>query len=218
MKKKFTSITIMAGICLLMAGCGKKEEKKEEKQEIKQETKAEANELQTHQFAGSVVHYDQAKVDPKPKQVGRRAFAVIHAKEGSEVVGAVTFTEEEGGVRVLADIGGLTPGKHGFHIHEHGDCSAADASSAGGHFNPTGKKHGGPDSAERHAGDLGNLEANEYGLARYDRLDTGLSITGENSIIGKSIMIHANEDDLTTDPTGNSGKRIGCGEILGSEL
>lgn len=154
---------------------------------------------------------------PAEKQI-KKAFCVLNPKSDSEVVGAITFTEVEGGVRIIADVGGLNPGKHGFHIHEKGDCSAADASSAGAHYNPTNKKHGGPDSQERHVGDLGNLDANQNGLAHYDRVDTVISLNGPYSIIGKSVVVHADPDDLKTDPSGNSGKRIACGEIVESEM
>src|SRR6476659_8573922 len=88
-----------------------------------------------------------------------KAIAVLHAASGSNVAGTVTFTKTSDGVDIVADVSGLTPGKHGFHIHEFGDCSAPDATSAGGHFNPMHKAHGPPDAAEHHAGDLGNLEA-----------------------------------------------------------
>src|SRR5437879_12267120 len=90
-----------------------------------------------------------------------KAVAVLHPTAGSKVNGTVTFTEEADGVRVRAEITGLTPGNHGFHIHEFGDCSAADASSAGAHFNPTNNPHAGPDAAERHVGDMGNVEAED---------------------------------------------------------
>lgn len=155
----------------------------------------------------------EGEVTASTSQEVIKAFCVVKPKNGSKVVGAVSFKQESDGVRIVADIGGLAPGKHGFHVHEHGDCSAADATSAGGHFNPTNKSHGGPDSQERHVGDLGNLEANEYGFAHYDRVDTVIELNGPNSIVGKSIVVHEGEDDLKTQPTGNSGSRIGCGEI-----
>lgn len=141
------------------------------------------------------------------------AFTVLESKEGTQVEGIVTFEQVEGGVRIVADVRNLTPGKHGFHVHEHGDCSAHDASSAGGHFNPTDKKHGGPETEERHVGDMGNLVADENGVAHYDRVDDLMELNGPNSIIGLSVVVHADEDDLKSQPTGNSGKRIACGVI-----
>jgi len=143
----------------------------------------------------------------------KRAVAEMEAKEGSEVKGVVTFEQAENGVVVKASIDGLKPGKHGFHIHEKGDCSAHDASSAGGHFNPTNEPHAGPLDRERHVGDLGNLEADANGHATYEFLDDVLELNGLHSIIGKSVVIHADPDDLKTQPTGNSGKRISCGPI-----
>lgn len=144
-----------------------------------------------------------------------RATAELKPTEGSNVVGTVTFTAENDGLRVVAVIEGLAPGLHGFHVHEHGDCSAPDASSAGGHFNPHGTPHGGPDAAhgERHAGDLGNLEADASGVARYERLDQLLALTGPDSILGKAVIVHAKADDLSTQPAGDAGPRLACGVI-----
>jgi len=142
-----------------------------------------------------------------------KAVCVMQGTKGSQVAGTVTFTKVEGGVRVVADVTNLTPGEHGFHIHEKGDCSAPDASSAGGHFNPTGHKHGGPDAEERHAGDLGNLTADASGKAHYDRVDKELQLTGPNTIIGRSVIVHEKVDDLKTQPTGNAGARVACGVI-----
>lgn len=143
----------------------------------------------------------------------RMAKSVVQPTEGEVVTGIVWFTETKDGVAISADFYGLTPGKHGFHVHEHGDCSAPDGSSAGGHFNPTNKKHGGPDSEERHIGDLGNIEADDRGHAHYERVDSDIKLDGDLSIIGKSIIIHAGEDDLVSQPSGNAGARIGCGPI-----
>ena len=141
-----------------------------------------------------------------------KAVALLHPTAGSKVSGTVTFTEEADGVRVRAEITGLTPGNHGFHIHEFGDCSAADAASAGSHFNPMKKPHGAPDASERHAGDLGNIEADASGKAHMDWKGK-VSLSGKDSIIGRSIVVHEKEDDLKTDPSGNSGARIACGTI-----
>lgn len=146
----------------------------------------------------------------------KEASAEVDPVPGNSLKGRVTFTDVDNGVKIVGDFTGLTPGKHGFHVHEHGECSG-DFNSAGGHFNPTRKKHGGPDSAERHVGDLGNIEADESGNAHYERVDTIISLSGSNSIVGKTIMIHAKEDDLKTDPSGNSGVRIGCGVIKAKE-
>lgn len=145
----------------------------------------------------------------------REAIAVLNPTEGNDVRGRVTFTATDGGVRVVADLEGLGAETHGFHVHEFGDCSAPDASSAGDHFNPQNTPHGAPDApaAERHAGDLGNIEAGADGTARYDRTDTVLSLGGANSIVGKAVVVHAGRDDLTSQPSGDAGDRLACGVI-----
>jgi superoxide dismutase, Cu-Zn family len=128
--------------------------------------------------------------------------------------GEVTFTAEPGGgVKVVGTFSGLVYGEHGFHVHEKGDCSAPDATSAGGHFNPTGKPHAAREAAARHTGDLGNLKADPYGLARVEFVDTTLSLSGPESIIGKAVIVHEKADDFTTQPTGNAGGRQACGVI-----
>ena len=145
-----------------------------------------------------------------------KATATLQPASGSKVAGTIIFTRMGGDVQVVADIENLTPGKHGFHIHEKGDCSAPDASSAGGHFNPTHQHHGGPATAERHTGDLGNIEADASGKAHLDWKGK-MSLSGADSIIGKSVVVHEKEDDLKTDPAGSSGARIGCGVIKASD-
>ncbi len=142
-----------------------------------------------------------------------KAIAVLHPTEGNNVSGTVTFTRNGSSITVEAELEGLTPGKHGFHIHEKGDCSAADATSAGGHFNPDGSDHGGPADEERHVGDLGNIEAGEDGNATLTLEDSVISFSGANSIIGRAVVVHAGEDDLTSQPTGDAGGRLACGVI-----
>jgi Cu-Zn family superoxide dismutase len=130
--------------------------------------------------------------------------------------GTVTFTQLEGDkVKVAVDLQGVPPGTHGFHVHDKADLSAADLTSAGAHFNPGGHKHGGPDSKERHAGDLGNVEADTSGNVKKEMTVAGLSVgTGAaNDVIGHSVILHAKADDLKTDPSGNSGGRIAGGVI-----
>ena len=141
------------------------------------------------------------------------AVAVLHPTQGSSVSGTVHLTQESGGVRVTASVDGLAPGKHGFHIHEIGDCSAPDGTSAGGHFNPQGYPHAGPDAAKRHVGDLGNLNADNSGHATYDRLDDHVSLNGANTVIGRAVIVHAGKDDFVSQPTGNAGGRVACGVI-----
>lgn len=142
-----------------------------------------------------------------------KAIAVLHPSAGSTVTGVVTFTEEPGGVHVVGKITGLTPGKHGFHIHEFGDCSAPDASSAGGHFNPTHQEHAGLETPKRHSGDMGNITADEEGTAHIDLVSSEIHLNGPLSCIGHSLIVHSDPDDLKTQPTGNSGGRMACGVI-----
>lgn len=142
-----------------------------------------------------------------------QAVATLAPTQGNQVRGTVTFTRETDGVRVVADLAGLKPGEHGFHIHENGDCSAPDASSAGGHFNPTGMPHGGPDSPQHHLGDMGNLTADDSGNAKLDRVFDFLKLNGTNRIVGHSVIVHAGRDDLTSQPSGNAGPRVACGVI-----
>lgn len=136
------------------------------------------------------------------------------ANQKEKITGTVTFTKVGEKLKVVADIDGLSPGQHGFHIHEKADLSAPDLSSAGGHFNPDHHHHGGPDATEHHAGDLGNLTADDKGHAHLEVTLSGLSIDGEkNGVVGHSVIIHAKPDDLKSDPSGNSGPRIAGGAI-----
>lgn len=143
----------------------------------------------------------------------QEAVAIIRPTKGNAVEGVVKFSSSENGVKIVADISHLKPGSHGFHIHEFGDCSAEDGSSAGGHFNPTKRMHGSPDVLERHVGDLGNIEADEKGFAHFERVDKMLKLNGPDTIVGRSVVVHTDPDDFKTQPTGNSGGRIGCGVI-----
>lgn len=143
----------------------------------------------------------------------RKAVAVVHPLGKNKVKGIVTFTKKDGGVEIVAELTGLEPGEHGFHVHEFGDCSMDDGTCAGGHFNPTGAPHGGPDDAKRHAGDFGNIKADDSGNAAYKRVDKMIKLTGPLSIIGRAVIVHAGRDDLKTQPTGDAGARVGCGVI-----
>jgi len=142
-----------------------------------------------------------------------QAICVLHPTEDNSASGTVIFTKTDSGMHVSAEMTGLSEGKHGFHIHEYGDCSAPDAVSAGGHFNPYDQPHGGPGDAERHVGDLGNISANEDGAATLEAVDTLLTFHGESSIIGRGLVVHAGEDDLSSQPTGDAGARVACGVI-----
>lgn len=141
------------------------------------------------------------------------AVAILSPASGSQVHGTVTFEKVGHGMRVITDLEGLTPGQHGFHIHEYGDCSNSDATSAGGHFNPMHMSHGAPSDKSHHEGDLGNLTAGADGKAHLDWTDPMLSFMGPESILGRSVIVHANADDLKSQPAGNAGPRVACGVI-----
>ncbi len=156
----------------------------------------------------------EAPAEAPPPTTPMTATANLESKSGSTVTGVVTLTETDGTVAIRGSISGLEPGKHGFHIHENGDCSAPDASSAGGHYNPEGKTHAGPDADAHHAGDLGNIEANEAGVAELDiKVDFINLGSGEHDVVGKAVVVHAGADDLKTDPAGDAGNRVACGVI-----
>ena len=145
---------------------------------------------------------------------GPRADATLEARSGSQVSGTVSFISADQKIRVEARVAGLTPGEHGFHVHEAGDCSAPDASSAKGHFNPAGRPHGHHGGSERHAGDMPNLVADASGNASLSTELDMMSLTeGPAGILKRSVVIHADPDDYKSQPAGNSGKRVACGVI-----
>ena len=142
------------------------------------------------------------------------AIAMVEGLGDHKVKGKVTFTQKGDEVEIVGEFTGLQPGKHGFHVHEFGDCSMADGKCAGGHFNPEGMPHAGPDDAKRHVGDLGNLEADGQGHASYKHTDSMIKLNGPHSVIGRALIVHAKPDDFKTQqPPGNAGDRIGCGVI-----
>lgn len=146
---------------------------------------------------------------------GDWAVAVVHPTAGQKAEGVVWFMQSGDTVKVVADLSGLSPNsKHGFHIHEWGDCSDPAAKSAGGHYNPQGHPHAGPQADSHHAGDLGNVEADAQGKAHLELTLHDVTIRGgENPIIGRSVILHAKADDLKTQPSGDAGDRVGCGVI-----
>ena len=142
-----------------------------------------------------------------------KAVCVIYPTEGNTDHGIITFTKEKNGIKVVADIEGLKPGEHGFHIHQYGDCSSKDGMSAGGHFNPDNMPHAGPTVKMRHEGDMGNITADANGKVHFEWTDNLLSFEGRHSIIGHAVIIHTAMDDLKSQPVGNAGARVGCGVI-----
>ncbi|CAL8131430.1 unnamed protein product [Orchesella dallaii] len=148
----------------------------------------------------------------------REAVTVIQGSSGVQGVIAFTQVHPNDAVFVNGTISGLSPGKHGFHIHQKGDLTQGCA-SAGGHFNPYMQPHGAPMDRFRHIGDLGNINADLNGIAKVMIYDSLMSLSGVNSIVGRSVVIHAGEDDLglgmhqDSKTTGNAGGRLGCGVI-----
>lgn len=143
----------------------------------------------------------------------QRAVAVLVPTEGSDVSGTIYFTQRRGEVEVTGHIRGLEPGKHGFHVHQYGDLTNLETgASAGGHFNPTGMPHGRPDEEERHVGDLGNIEADQNGMANVNISDPMLRLNGPQSILGRAIVVHAKADEFTQ-PSGDAGDRVALGVI-----
>jgi Cu-Zn family superoxide dismutase len=143
------------------------------------------------------------------------AIAVLAPTAGQQVRGTIRFHRDGDTVHVTGEITGLTASaKHGFHVHEFGDCSAPDGASAGGHFAPEGHPHGAPDPATHHAGDLGNVTADASGTARVDVTVPGLSLVGgDRALVGRAVIVHAKPDDLTSQPSGDAGARVACGVI-----
>src|SRR6267154_6247583 len=127
-------------------------------------------------FAGFIA---LAQTPAAKSAASSKGISVLHSTAGNKVSGTVTFTPVTDGVHVHAEIAGLTPGKHGFHVHEFGDCSAADASSAGSHFKPTNQPHAGPDAQARHVGDMGNIEADASGAGKVNYLDHDISLAND---------------------------------------
>jgi Cu-Zn family superoxide dismutase len=148
-------------------------------------------------------------------QATPRFAATLEPRSGSGISGRVTLTESGGQVRAHVELAGLAPNsEHGFHIHDKGDCSAPDASSAGGHYNPGGSTHGRAGTTPRHAGDLPSLTADADGRVRADVVLEGVTLAaGPTSIVGRSLVVHRDRDDFTTQPAGNSGPRVACGVI-----
>ncbi|MCA0392643.1 MAG: superoxide dismutase family protein [Proteobacteria bacterium] len=148
------------------------------------------------------------------------ANAELKPTQGSQTSGMVTFAVVDGGIRATGEVRGLPPGtEHGFHVHEKGDCSAPDATSAGGHFNPASSEHGRVGHGTHHGGDSDNILANDQGVAMVDTLLQGVTLGdgAATDILGKGVIVHADPDDYTTQPTGNAGARLACGVIAAAQ-
>lgn len=202
-----SSVLVVFGL----ASCKKGDDKKSEDSKKKPATEVKKTEASDK----------KVPTEPAPEEKAAdteiKASAEMAPKSDSKVAGTVTFKMHGDKVWVEAKLSGLTPGEHGFHVHEKGDCSSADGKSAGGHFNPGSTDHGGPDAEMHHAGDLGNIVANAEGVAELKvELPTSflsLDPKADNNIVGRAVIVHGGTDDLKSQPSGAAGPRLGCGVI-----
>lgn len=149
-------------------------------------------------------HDHHAKAD-----IPMHGSCVLKPTKDNKVRGRLRFVEKDGVTHITGRVTNLTPGEHGFHIHELGDISAPDGTSAGGHYNPGGHMHGGPDDDHSHVGDLGNITANADGVAEVKKV----AKTKLHLVFGRSIVVHAGKDDLSSQPSGDAGPRVAVGVI-----
>jgi len=165
--------------------------------------------------AGMLTHNSSSTAQTTPPttpKAGSRAVAVMGPTKGNSISGTIWFESTPDGVHIHGTIAGLAPNSvHGFHIHEFGDLTTDDGMAAGGHYNPTHQPHGGPGAGPHMLGDLGNVKADGTGSATVDLTVADLSVSETNPIVGRSVVVHTLEDDLT--PKANPGARIGIGVI-----
>jgi Cu-Zn family superoxide dismutase len=186
----FSGLLFMT-LCLLLSACGSGSQQSDDSEDA------------------STEHQEEQQDDAT-------ATATMEAASGSNVTGEAKFTDEDGKVRFELTVENLTPGEHAVHLHEKGDCSAEDASSAGGHWNPTMKPHGKRgDGTSYHKGDVGNMNVGNDGKGTMNLTVDGWSIGGADStnVVGKSVIVHEKADDFTSQPSGNAGGRVSCGVI-----
>ena len=153
---------------------------------------------------------------PAAASTAQQAVAVLASASGSRVSGKLTLAPMGDGVHISGEVGGLPANaQSGFHVHEKGDCSAVDATSAGAHFNPAASQHGRAGTATHHAGDMDNLVSDASGVAKVNMHLRGVTLGGgaANDIAGRAVIVHAAPDDYRTQPTGNAGARVACGVI-----
>lgn len=166
----------------------------------------------------SEVITDTEVITEEAKSIEKSMTVVLEAKSGSQALGKAYITEKDGKVLFEAKIAGLKPGMHAIHLHEKADCSAEDATSSGGHWNPTFEAHGKWGAAEGyHRGDIGNFEVGEEGVGIvYFETDQWCIGCGDETkdILGKAIIVHEGTDDFTSQPSGNAGARVSCGGVI----
>lgn len=175
------------------------------------------NEKDTTEEVDDIDALDTEMTQQDDEMEERTIQVSIESKSNSEVSGNAVFTEENGEVTMTAVVDGLEEGMHAIHLHENADCSADDASSAGGHWNPTFDKHGEwGDPEGYHRGDIGNFEVDSNGSGTVtmttDQWCIGCDDETKN-IVGTAVVIHDGVDDFTSQPSGDAGTRVGCGEV-----
>ncbi len=161
-------------------------------------------------LSGVACNQMKAGANGSDKSEPAEAICVLEPTKGNDVTGTISILQKGGDVHIAGEVRKLSPGKHGFHVHEFGDLRAEDGSTTGGHYNPSHQEHGGLDAPHHHLGDLGNITANDDGVALIDMIAHGLKTS---SIIGRSLVVHAKADDLHTQPSGDSGPRVAVGVI-----
>jgi Cu-Zn family superoxide dismutase len=222
-------MVLLSSVFLLLASCGGDDVPPGNTSQIvqrqidtPQETQQQAQTSNQQQQSGELdLRPEEADLIPEDYtrdggEIARLAVATLQPTAGNVTSGMVVFIQgdpEDEQIRVIGKINNIAPGPHGFHVHEVGNCTTPDASSAGEHYNPAGTQHADRASTVRHIGDLGNLAAGEDRTASFDFYDSQIELQGANSIIEKALIVHAMEDDLTSQPAGNSGDRIACGII-----
>ncbi len=199
MKKLALSMTLLAMIAF--TGCKNQNKEADDMDELNDSTQVDAMDNEDEMM-------DEAKT----------LTVNMESKSGSNATGTVTFTEENGMVKMEGTFSGLKPGTHAIHLHEKADCSAADATSAGGHWNPTNQKHGKwGDANGYHRGDIGNFEADADGNGtvsmQTDEWCIGCADANKD-ITGKGIIVHEGTDDFVSQPSGDAGSRVACGGII----
>lgn len=220
MNRTITAATALIVTALLAAGCAAPEPAVQQDEPTEQPEVDQQDEEEAEEEVAQQEPEPQPEPEPDPRQddegvIGKEALAEIYDADG-ELMGEVSFNQTQQGVLVDGRIETLEEGPRGFHVHEHGECDPPDFESAGGHFNPTRHPHGGPDDQpdERHAGDFGNIEFDADGVAEFTFVDDVVTLgSGTNDIIGQSLIVHYEEDDLRSQPVGDAGPRAGCGII-----